>query len=233
MDIPLKILVTDDDQVNRMILNGMLTPAGHEIIEASNGNEAVALFEKEQPDLVLMDVIMPEMDGYEAVRQIKQSSSDKFVPVIFLTAISDEKGLSKCVDVGGDDFLTKPFNHVILMSKIRVMMRLIVQYRTIQEHHRETQKEQQAAARVFERMIDSGSLDDPCIQQLHSAMSLFNGDILLAHEQPDGALNILLGDAMGHGLPAALGAYPVVDVFYQMAKRGLHQRPFWPRLMTS
>lgn len=216
-----------------MILNGMLTPAGHEIIEAANGNEAVALFEKEQPDLVLMDVIMPEMDGYEAVRLIKQSSADKFVPVIFLTAINDEKGLSKCVDVGGDDFLTKPFNHVILMSKIRVMMRLIVQYRTIQEHHRETQKEQQVAARVFERMIDSGSLDDPCIQQLHSSMSLFNGDILLAHEQPDGALNILLGDAMGHGLPAALGAYPVVDVFYQMAKRGLRQRPFWPRLMTS
>lgn len=83
MDIPLKILVTDDDQVNRMILNGMLTPAGHEIIEASNGKEAVELFKKEQPDLVLMDVIMPVMDGYEAVRQIKQLSSENFVPVIF------------------------------------------------------------------------------------------------------------------------------------------------------
>jgi len=221
MDISLKILVTDDDFVNRMILGGMLIPAGHEVIEAVNGKEAVELFEKERPDLVLMDVMMPVMDGYEAVRLIKQKSADRFVPVIYLTAITDEEGLVKCVDAGGDDFLTKPYNHVILMSKIRVMSRLITQYRMIQDHQLETQKEQQAAARVFGQMIDRGSLDDPCLTYIHSSMSLFNGDALLAFEQPDGSLNVLLGDAMGHGLPAALGAYPVVDIFYQMSRKGI------------
>lgn len=224
MNIPLKILITDDDLVNRMILSGMLIPAGHEVIEAANGREAVELFEKEQPDLVLMDVIMPEMDGYEAVRLIKQKSGDRFVPVIFLTAITDDEGLAKCVDVGGDDFLTKPYNHVLLMSKIRVMMRLITQYRTIQDHQREAQKEQQAAARLFGQMIDRGSLDDPCLTLIHTSMSLFNGDVLLAYKQADGSLNVLLGDATGHGLPAALGAYPVVDVFYQMSRKGIPPR---------
>ena len=221
MDTKLKILVTDDDVVNRMILSGMLTPAGHTVIEAVDGKEAVEIFEKENPDLVLMDVIMPVMDGYEAVRLIKQKSAGQFVPVIFLTAISDEAGLAKCVDAGGDDFLTKPYNHVILMSKIRVMIRLIEQYRTIQMHQRELQKEQDSAARVFGEMINRGSLDDPCLTHINTSMSLFNGDILLAFEQPNGSLNVLLGDAMGHGLPAALGAYPVIDVFYKMSEKGL------------
>ncbi|MCW8982779.1 MAG: fused response regulator/phosphatase, partial [Gammaproteobacteria bacterium] len=221
MSSSLKILVTDDDLVNRMILNGMLTPAGHTVIEASNGHEAVELFEKESPDLVLMDVIMPVMDGYEAVRLIKQKAAGRFVPVIYLTAINDEEGLAKCVDAGGDDFLTKPYNHVILMSKIRVMIRLIEQYRTIQEHQIEVQKEQLAAARVFGKMVDRGSLNDPCLTHINTSISLFNGDILLAYEQPDGSLNILLGDAMGHGLPAALGTYPVIDTFYQMSKKGI------------
>lgn len=217
----LKILVTDDDPVNRMILSGMLTPEGHTVIEASNGKEAVELFEKEHPDLVLMDVIMPVMDGYEAVRLIKQKAAHNFVPVIYLTAINDEEGLSKCVDAGGDDFLTKPYNHVILMSKIRVMVRLIEQYRTIQMHQLEVQKEQDSAARVYGKMIDRGSLNDPSLTHINSSVSLFNGDVLLAYTQPDGSLNILLGDGMGHGLPAALSAYPVIDTFYKMSERGI------------
>ncbi|MDH3355481.1 MAG: fused response regulator/phosphatase [Chromatiales bacterium] len=221
MNIPLKILVTDDDLVNRMILSGMLTPAGHEVIEATNGREAVEKFEQESPDLILMDVVMPVMDGYEAVRQIKRLSADRFVPVIFLTAITDEKGLAKCVDVGGDDFLTKPYNHVILMSKIRVMMRMIEQYRTIQEHQRESEKEQIAAARVYGKMIEQGSLDSSFLKHINNALSLFNGDVLLASDLPDGSVNILLGDGTGHGLPAALGAYPVIDLFYQMSPQGV------------
>ena len=92
---PIKVLLVDDDRINRVLLNAILKREGYAVLEANDGQEAVDIFDSEKPDLVLMDVMMPVMDGYEATKLIKSRGAERFVPVIFLTAVTDEKALAK------------------------------------------------------------------------------------------------------------------------------------------
>ena len=222
-----KVLVVDDDDVNRKVLENMLQDKGYRVIQAENGREAVDMFDHELPDLVLMDIIMPEMDGYEATRQIRVLAGDRFVPVIFLTVVTDEEQLAQCVTAGGNDFLTKPFSQIILMSKIEAMEQMRELYNTvkcqrdeIEQHHLHLQREHKVARRLFSRQMHTGCLDRSNIRYLISSLSVFNGDMLLAAQTPSGGLNVMLGDATGHGLPAAIGALPVADIFYGMSANG-------------
>ncbi|MDE3019466.1 MAG: response regulator [Nitrospirota bacterium] len=93
----------DDARINLLVLEAILSREGHRVVQAENGLEAVAAFERDRPDLVLMDIMMPVMDGYEATRRIKARCGGRFVPVIFLTAITDATQLAACVEKGGDD----------------------------------------------------------------------------------------------------------------------------------
>ncbi|MBF0418548.1 MAG: response regulator, partial [Magnetococcales bacterium] len=120
----MKILIVDDDRINSTILNRLLARDGHSVVIASDGVAGVEVFHREQPDLVLMDIRMPRMNGYEAAREIKRLAANRFVPIIFLTAVTDEDSLVQCIDAGGDDFLTKPFNRTILQAKIDAMERI-------------------------------------------------------------------------------------------------------------
>lgn len=120
----MKILITDDDRSSRMLLKAFLVRNGHIVVEATNGKEAIDVFERENPDLILMDVTMPVMTGYEATTIIKQKCGDRFVPIIFLTGLNDDDSLVKCVTSGGDDFLNKPINGVLLGAKVEAMQRI-------------------------------------------------------------------------------------------------------------
>src|SRR4030095_7990758 len=149
---PFTVLIADDDRINRMVLHAMLQKDGHTVYVAENGQEAVTLFEQHQPDLVLMDVMMPSMDGYEATRRIKALTGERFVPVIFLTAMTDEQALVQCVECGGDDFPTKPYKHAVLKAKIAALERVRQLYTTLQSqknalarHHRRLQREYEVA----------------------------------------------------------------------------------------
>ena len=92
-----KALIVDDEKTNRLILKSLLSKQGYQTIEAVNGQEAIDLFNQENPSIIFMDVMMPVLDGYEATRQIKAASANRFVPVIFLTAMSDEEALAQCI----------------------------------------------------------------------------------------------------------------------------------------
>ncbi len=223
----IKVLLVDDDRINRVLLNAILKREGYAVVEANNGQEAVDCFVAELPDLVLMDVMMPVMDGYEATRLIKEKTADRFVPVIFLTAVTDEQALAQCVECGGDDFLVKPYNRVILKAKIDAMLRIRQVYATIKAqrdeisyHQHRLQHEHEVAERVFAKIVPKGCLDLDNINYMLSPVSIFNGDLLLATRTPSGSLFVMLGDFTGHGLPAAVGAIPVAEVFYGMATKG-------------
>ncbi|MBQ0777662.1 MAG: response regulator, partial [Pseudomonas sp.] len=114
----LRVLIADDNPTDRMILGRLVTQLGHEVISAENGLDAVDCFINQRPDLVLLDALMPVMDGFEAARQIKQASGEDLVPIIFLTSLTETGALVQCLEAGGDDFLTKPYNPVILQAKI-------------------------------------------------------------------------------------------------------------------
>lgn len=224
---PLSVLVVDDDAVNRMILQGMLEDSGYKVLLAENGEQAIAAYSEYLPDMILMDIMMPGMDGYEATTRIKSLCGDQFLPIIFLTAVTNEEELAKCVTVGGDDFLTKPFSKVILLAKIKALTRMRSLYSTIRLqrdeidiHNEHMLREQKVAKKIFSRVVHEGCLDIPCIRYLLSPLSVFNGDLLLAARTPSGGINVLLGDATGHGLPAAIGAVPISDIFYAMSETG-------------
>jgi CheY-like chemotaxis protein len=223
----MKILIVDDDTTNRLVLTAYLKKDGYSVVAAENGQEAIEMFLSEDPELILMDVMMPVMDGYEATAKIKALSDEKFIPIIFLTAMTDEKALSQCVEVGGDDFLTKPYNRVILKAKIDALERVSQLYNTVYnqkrellQHREHESKEQEVARKVFDSILNPGCLSADNIQLHLSPMSLFNGDVVLAAVKPTGGLHILFGDFTGHGLAASLGALPLSDVFYSMTAKG-------------
>lgn len=221
------VLVVDDDAVNRLILEGMLLQSGFKVVTAENGLQALDLYAHYNPHVVLMDVIMPVMDGYTAANRIKQMAGNVFIPIIFLTAVTDDNELAKCVRCGGDDFMTKPFSRVILLAKIEALNRMAGLYRTITKQRDEIDRyniqllrEQKVAKKIYSRLIDEGCLNIPVVRYILSPLSIFNGDLLLATRTPSGDLNIMLGDATGHGLPAAIGTVPVADIFYSLSETG-------------
>jgi len=210
-----------------MVLQAILERQGYRVLQADDGMQAIEVFTREHPDLILMDIKMPNMDGYEATRHIKAISADSFVPVIFLTATSDSEGLAKCVESGGDDFLTKPYSRVLLQARIAALLRIRDLYNTVQtqrnelaNHQKRLDRERQLAKRLFANIMETSSLDLPYVQSMLSPMSLFSGDILLAAPKPSGGLHVLLGDFTGHGLAAATGALPVSSIFYGMTRKG-------------
>jgi CheY-like chemotaxis protein len=222
----LSVLIAEDSAADRMLLSTIVSRQGHRSLTAGNGLEAVALYEQERPQLVLMDALMPVMDGFEAARRIKEIAGDALVPIIFLTSLSENEALVRCLEVG-DDVLAKPYNRTILEAKIRAMDRLrrlqdtvLHQRDLIAVHNEHLLTEQRVAKAVFDKVAHSGCLAEPNIRYVQSPFALFNGDLLLAAYHPTGAMYVFLGDFTGHGLPAAIGAMPLAEVFYGMTARG-------------
>ena len=117
-------------------------------------------------EIVLMDALMPRMDGFEAARLIKQLAGEELVPIIFLTSLTDAESLVKCLDAGGDDFLSKPYNRVILQAKINAFNRMRVMHSTVQlqrdhiaENNEHLLQEQQVAKTVFDNVAHLGCLN--------------------------------------------------------------------------
>ena len=224
----LTILIAEDSAADRLLLASIIRRQGHQVLTVSNGAEAIEVFARERPQLVLMDALMPVMDGFEAARLIKQLAGEALVPIIFLTSLRESEALAQCLDAGGDDFLPKPYNPLILAAKINAMDRLrrlqatVLQQRDlIAKHHEHLMHEQRAAKAVFDKVAHSGCINAaPNIRYLQSPYALFNGDLLLAAYTPSGDMHVLLGDFTGHGLPAAIGAMPLAEVFYGMTAKG-------------
>lgn len=117
-----KILVVDDNSASRMTAATLLGVEGYEVLEADNGSTALEQVMKSQPDLILLDVMMPGMNGFEVCRQLKQDEQTRLIPVIFITALNDQKSRIQGIEAGGDDFLTKPFDRLELAARVRSLV---------------------------------------------------------------------------------------------------------------
>ncbi|MBI4985488.1 MAG: SpoIIE family protein phosphatase [Rhodocyclales bacterium] len=352
----LKVLIVDDTATNRQILQVFLRKLGFRVDTAVNGADAVERFLAGAPDLVLMDVMMPIMDGYEATRRIKELCGDRWVPVVFLSALDKEENLVMGLDAGGDDYLHKPVNFVVLDAKLRSVKRAILLQRTLDETRRRTQaisdnvidgiitidengviqsvnaaargmfgytaeemvgqnikllmpdpyhlahedhmrryvgggeariigkggrafegqrkngqnfpidigvtelsfegrrlfvgivrdvteerraeqllrdnaerlqryhdaqeEENALALHIMERQMSRPGLSDPFIRQWLAPAATFSGDIIAATRSPEGNLCVMLADATGHGLAAAISVLPVLTLFYGHVEMG-------------
>jgi two-component system cell cycle response regulator DivK len=114
-----KILVVEDQEDNRQILRDLLSSAGYEMSEAENGVEALAAVARQRPDLILMDIQLPIMDGYEATRRIKSDPKTRAIPIIVVTSYALSGDETKAREVGCDAYVTKPYSPRALLAKIR------------------------------------------------------------------------------------------------------------------
>ncbi len=117
------ILVVDDSELNRMMMESFIDPLGHEVIQAADGREALERVKTVHPDLILLDVMMPEMDGFEVCRRLKSNPETRVIPVIIITALDKTEDNVKGIEAGADDFLTRPFDAVILAARIKSLLR--------------------------------------------------------------------------------------------------------------
>ena len=222
MDNAIKILVVDDIPANRKLLHKMLDVIiDCEIIEAECGSEAIDICTESMPDLILMDINMPNVDGYQATASIKAIASDKYVPIIFVTALSEDSSLSRALGSGGDDFISKPFNARILESKINAHLRIRELNNELSSKNKELIYEQGLIEHFFNTALDKSYLDERMIKYHMSSMCAFNGDLLLVEKFSDSRVYLLMGDFTGHGLSAAMGTLPVAMIFFKMAEKGV------------
>ncbi|MEG4352274.1 hybrid sensor histidine kinase/response regulator [Microcoleus sp. LAD1_D3] len=126
------ILIVDDEPDNFDVLETLLSEQEYELYYAANGQEAIASLDLFKPDIILLDVMMPGIDGIEVCRQIKAMSKWKAVPIIMVTALSSKSDLAQCLTAGADDFISKPLNGIELRARVHSMLRIKQQYDNIQ-----------------------------------------------------------------------------------------------------
>ncbi|HEV8310853.1 MAG TPA: response regulator, partial [Methylomirabilota bacterium] len=132
MSTPAKVLVVDDTPQNVKLLADLLTAKGYAVVTAASGPEALERVDKESPDLVLLDVVMPGMSGYEVCRKIRETPAAGILPVVMVTALDPGQERLKGLEAGADDFLTKPINQPELLARVRSLLRIKQLYDTVQ-----------------------------------------------------------------------------------------------------
>lgn len=222
-----KIMIVTGNVEDLNIAVELVVSEGYQAIPATNGLEAINIFDREKPAVVIMDVLLKDMDGYEVSRIIKDLSKDKFVPVLFVPEFDTIEAKVKCHENGGVGLLTKPFNKTIFKSKIHTFTSLSILYSSnnyqrqeLERHNKELKQNYEVASNVFKKVMHSEALNSSAIKYSLTPVAIFNGDILLAAYRPCGQLQVMLGDFTGHGISAAIGAIPVADIFYGMTAKG-------------
>ena len=114
-----RILIVDDEPINVMIAERILQKNGYETISVNHGNDALEILQTKPVDLILLDIMMPDINGFEVCGKLMQNEKTKDIPVIFLTAVTDKESIIKGFEVGGKDYLTKPFNTTELVARVK------------------------------------------------------------------------------------------------------------------
>ena len=124
MRTPPRILIVDDNLTNVKVLQTRLAAEGYEIATAADGEEGLAVARQQTPDLILLDVMMPKLDGFEVCRRLRADAAFPFTPIIMVTAMADSKDVIAGLEAGGDEYLTKPVDHAALAARVRSMLRI-------------------------------------------------------------------------------------------------------------
>jgi len=155
----IQILIVDDEPVNIKILTGMLSTEGYNILKADNGPEALKILGKVTPDIILLDVMMPEMDGFEVCRRIKAEKDMRLIPVLMVTALQDKIHRQQALEAGADDFLSKPIDRTELIIRVKSLIRIkqysdeLVESNRILEEQKEKLKKLEKAKEALTHMI--------------------------------------------------------------------------------
>ncbi|WP_126454178.1 response regulator [Sulfuriflexus mobilis] len=222
-----RILIVEDSDSSRHLLKKLLVRFGYEVIEAENGKAAILAYTDSSPDLILMDIMMPVMDGYTATKTIKQLCGDAFTPIIMLTAMTDTESLVKAIEAGADDYLTKPYNEAEINAKILALDRIRILHDTINNNNRELSLNKQRietdlsiARHIYNSVLSLGGEQHGFVNSYSSNDASFNGEVFMAAHTPSGGVHIVMASFNGEGLSAAIGAIPTSELFWSMTSKG-------------
>ena len=214
-------LVVDDSVMQSNILSHLLVEEGYQVISAGNGLEGVAMYVKYQPDLVLMDINMPVMNGYDAARKIKNFSDQySLCPLVFVTNESTDYAYIESIEAGGDGILVRPFSPEVFKAKIKSIQRISDLYGQLKRLQQVQDADVEIAEKLMSDVIEARNFGLDRIGIVKKAAALFSGDIQLSALCPNGDVNVLLGDFTGHGLRSSIGAVPLAETFRTMTKKG-------------
>jgi PleD family two-component response regulator len=178
---PYRILVVDDAEENVAILEARLQANHYKTFSAFDGLDALEKVEEERPDLILLDVMMPKMDGFEVCQRIKANEETQMIPVIMVTAKTDVEDIARGFEVGADDYLTKPYQQMELMARVRSMLRIRQAYLDIQELNATLEEKVRAQVAEIERVGRLKRYFSP--QLLQSLTSDEATDIMKSHRR--------------------------------------------------
>jgi serine phosphatase RsbU (regulator of sigma subunit) len=206
MRTPPLILVVDDNPANIEILEMRLAANNYEIITASDGAAGLTMAREQLPDLILLDIMMPKMDGLEVCRRLKGDPALPFMPIIMVTAKADSKDVVAGLEAGGDEYLTKPVDHAALVARVKSMLRIKSLHDRVIEQSNQLKIQLKTATKIQ-------SLFWPEIPELKAGghiwafsvpASYVGGDLYDIIPQPDESLLAYIADVSDKGVPAAL-----------------------------
>jgi putative two-component system response regulator len=161
---PAKIMVVDDEFLNRKLIQAMLKPQGYEVVLAEDGADCLAKAEEDPPDLILMDIMMPKMNGFEVVATLRAKLSLTVIPVVMVTALQDINDRVKALEVGADDFLTKPVDRMELRARVRSLLKVKAYNDHMANYRRELERE--VAARTEELRLAHSKLREASLETI-------------------------------------------------------------------
>ncbi len=207
-----KILVVDDEPQNVRLLQIRLQADGYTVLTATNGQEALERVKIEAPDLILLDVMMPGMNGFEVCRRIRAEESTQFIPVVMVTALSDKEDRITAIEAGADDFISKPFDSHEVLARVSSLVRIKRYHDALEQANRDLKihndrldRELQMASEIQDSLMPQGITDllGFRIVSHYTPAVVVGGDFFDLWEVERGRLGVFISDVMGHGVSAA------------------------------
>jgi len=209
-------LIVSNSSATISSIEKMLAPTGISTVVANTEDQAFYQLSNNQISCILIESGLTEAPCNKFIRALRIDMADQYIPIIILATTEDEEQLSYCMSAGCDDVLFKPFSALALNSRISSLEKT----REIKGLYKASLNEQVVARRILMNAIEERSIRFDEIDLLSRSKAIFSGDLFLTARHPDGSVNILLADFTGHGLPSAIGALPVADVFSAMTEKG-------------
>ncbi|OQY46440.1 MAG: hypothetical protein B6240_07240 [Desulfobacteraceae bacterium 4572_87] len=222
------VFIVDDNMVNRKLLIGILKKEGYSLLEAEDGEQAIEMAFQEMPDLILLDIMMPKKDGYEVCSQLKADVRTSNIPVIFLSAKSQTEDKIKGLDLGGADYVTKPFDRGEVLARVRAQLKIARLTRELISANAELLDKQEkldedlkAAAGIQRSLLPNNipEVDALKIAWRFMPCDRIGGDIFNVVRLDESHWGLYMLDVSGHGVPSALVAVSASQMLHAQHDR--------------
>ena len=219
-----KVLIIDDEPKNIQVLASTLSEEGYQIEFTTNGSEAVNWATEDKFDLILLDIMMPELDGYQVCERIKQNKKSAGIPIIFLTARTDQESIVNGFKAGAVDYITKPFKKDELLARVNTHIKLQKSTRKINKLYNETLESLRYAKNIQKTILPSPKILNSILPNnfiFYNQRDIVGGDFFWI-KKLENKIYLAVGDSTGHGVPGAmmsvLGVSILNNIFFQIKK---------------